>query len=251
MGRWSRPAAKAALDRLALPPGVSWLDVGCGTGASTEVILSMAEPRDVLGVDPSEDFLVVAREQVIDERVRFAVGAAEALPAPDESYAVVISGLVLHFVPDPPAAMAEMKRVTRAGGALAAYVWDIGNEEQFTRPFWRAAKAVDPDAATWDTVTKQGVSHRDPLLKLFERAGLDDVTMQEIDFPVVFRDFDDYWQPCLLNGTSPVQRYASALGAEQQAAVRERLQAILPVAGDGSIALRGHLLVARGVKPAD
>ena len=101
MGRWSRPVAAATLAWLGPPPGLTWLDVGCGTGALTEAILEAADPREILGVDPSADFLATAA-QIADPRVRFAIGDAHALPAPSDTYDVVIAGLVLHFVPDPP-----------------------------------------------------------------------------------------------------------------------------------------------------
>jgi len=80
IGRWSRLAAEAILGWLALPPGQSWLDVGCGTGALTQAILAAADPSEVLGVDLSADFLATAEEQIVDPRVRFAVGDARALP---------------------------------------------------------------------------------------------------------------------------------------------------------------------------
>jgi len=250
MGRWGLPAAEAVLDRLKLPSGLSWMDVGCGTGASTQVILSVTDPLEVLGVDPAESFIAAARERFRDPRVRFAVGSAESLPAPDDRYDVVLSALVLHFVQDASASMAEMARVARSGGILVSYIWDIENEEQFTRPFWRAAKEVDPAANTWDRTLQRAISSRGPLLELFAHSGLEQVTTQEIIFEVVFREFDDYWQPCILKGTSPVQKYASSLAPEQQVVLREHLRSILPVASDDSIRLKGCLWLATGVKPA-
>ncbi len=115
MGRWSRPVAEAALAWLGLPPGLTWLDVGCGTGALTEVILEAADPREILGADPSGDFIATAAAQIADPRVRFAIGDARALPVPDDAYDVVVAGLVLHFVPDPQAAVVEMTRAARDG----------------------------------------------------------------------------------------------------------------------------------------
>ena len=249
MGRWSLPAAEAVFDRLKLPSGLSWLDVGCGTGASTQVILSGSDPLDVLGVDPSESFIGAANNRFNDSRIRFAVGSAESLPAPDDRFEVVLSALVLHFVRDASKSMAEMKRVARSGGVVISYIWDIENEEQFTRPFWRAAKDIDPAADAWDRPLRHAISRRDPLLELFERSGLENVAVQEIIFEPRFRDFDDYWQPCTLNGTSPVQRYAHSLPEERQAALARHLRSILPIASDGSITLKGCLLVATGDKP--
>ena len=126
IGRWSRPVARVFLAWLALPPRLSWLDVGCGTGALTQAILDVADPREVFGVDPSADFIAAAAARIADPRVRFAVGDARSLPAPDAAYDAVIAGLVLHFVPDPLPAIREMARAARSGGTVAAYVWDAG-----------------------------------------------------------------------------------------------------------------------------
>jgi SAM-dependent methyltransferase len=247
MGRWSRPVAEAALAWLGLPPELRWLDVGCGTGALTAVILDAADPREILGFDPSADFLATSA-QIVDPRVRFAIGDARALPVPSDAYDVVIAGLVLHFVPDPQPAIREMMRAARRGGTVAAYVWDFAGERQFTRYLWRAATALDPAAAAQDPSRQYAVCHAEPLAALFGEARLQAVTVDAIVVPTVFRDFDDLWQPHLLAGSSPAQRYVASLGAGQRTALRERLHAMLPIADDGSIPLRGHVWAVRGTK---
>jgi SAM-dependent methyltransferase len=250
MGRWSRPVAETALAWLGLPPGLSWLDVGCGTGALTEVILEATDPREILGVDPSADFLAAATAQIADPRVRFAIGDAHALPVPSDAYDVVIAGLVLHFVPDPPPAVREMMRATRPGGTVTAYVWNPAGERQFTRPLWQAATALDPAAAAQDPGVESPVCHPEPLAALFAGAGLRAVTVDALVTPILFRDFDDFWQPHLLGGSSPAQRYVTSLSAGQRTALRDRLQAMLPIADDGSIPLLGHVWAVRGTKEA-
>jgi SAM-dependent methyltransferase len=249
MGRWSRPVAEAVLAWLGLPPGLAWLDVGCGTGALAQAILDAADPREILGVDPSADFLAAAG-QIADPRVRFAVGDARALPVPSDAYDVVVAGLVLHFVPDPQTAVIEMARAARRGGTVAAYVWDPAGERQFTRYLWRAATALDPAAAAQDPSLQAPLCHPEPLAALFAGAGLQAVTVQAVVVPTVFRDFDDYWQPHLLGGSSPAQRYVASQGAGQRTALRERLHAMLPIADDGSIPLLGHVWAVRGTKSA-
>jgi len=248
MGRWSRPVAEAILTWLGLRPGLTWLDVGCGTGALTQAILEAAEPRAILGVDPSADFLATAG-QIADPRVRFAIGDARDLPVPDDAYDVVIAGLVLHFVPDPLAAVMEMMRAAAPSGTVAAYVWDAAGERQFTRYLWRAAMALDPAAAAQDPA-RQAPLGQPELASLFVGAGLQTVTVEAVVVPIVFRDFDDYWQPHLLDGSSPAQRYVASQGAGQRTALREQLQTMLPISGDGSISLQGHLWAARGTKPS-
>ncbi len=246
MGRWSRPAAEAVLAWLARSPGLAWLDVGCGTGALTQAILEAADPHAVLGVDPSADFIAAAAGQITDPRVRFDVGDAGALPVPDDAYDVVVAGLVLHFVPDPHLAVREMARATAPGGTVAAYVWDPAGDGQFTRYLWRAAIALDPAAAAQDPILQAPLCHPEPLAALFAGAGLQAVTVEAVVVPIVFRDFDDYWQPHLLGGSSPAQRYVASQDEGTRMTLRERLRTTLPIADDGSIPLRGHLWAVRG-----
>ncbi|MBA3643479.1 MAG: class I SAM-dependent methyltransferase, partial [Chloroflexia bacterium] len=124
VGRWSRVVAREFLAWLAVTPGGRWLDLGCGTGALSGVILEVASPTNVVGIDSSVEYVAYARTHVRDPRARFAVGDARALPFPSATFDVVVAGLVLNFVPDPVAAMAEMVRAARAGGVVGAFVWD-------------------------------------------------------------------------------------------------------------------------------
>ena len=139
-------------------------------------------------------------------------------------------------------------RATATGGTVAAYVWDFTGERQFTRYFWQAATALDPAAAAQDPARQDSVSHPGSLAALFTGAGLQSVAVQAIVAPIVFRDFDDYWQPHLLGGSSPAQRYVASRGEGQRAALRERLWTELPMAADGSIPLLGHVWAVRGTK---
>src|SRR5215218_10661763 len=116
VGRWSRLVAPEFLGWLAVPPGGSWLDVGCGTGALVETILSLSAPSEVVGIDPSLAYVAFASDRVNDPRVRFDVGDAQALQAASATFDAVVSGLVLNFVPEPGRALSEMARVARPGG---------------------------------------------------------------------------------------------------------------------------------------
>jgi SAM-dependent methyltransferase len=171
-----------------------------------------------------------------------------ALPAPNDAYDVVIAGLVLHFVNDPQLAVREMARTAHHGGAVAAYVWDFAGDRQFIQYFWRAATALDPAATAQDPLNQFPLCRPEPLAALFARAGLRAVTVEAVVVPTVFRHFDDYWQPYFLRGSSPAQRYVASLDDEQRAALRARLQSILPVAEDGSISLLGCLWAVRGTE---
>jgi ubiquinone/menaquinone biosynthesis C-methylase UbiE len=131
VGRWSRLVARAFLQWLGVPPHSRWLDVGCGPGALTETILSAASPTAVTGIDPSDQYIAFARARIKDSRVTLEVGNAMAMAAQTPTYDAAVAGLVLNFVPDADTAVAEMARVTRPGGLVAAYVWDYaeGNIE--------------------------------------------------------------------------------------------------------------------------
>lgn len=246
MGRWSQPAAVAVVRALGIPSGQAWLDVGCGTGALSSAILTHAHPRELLGIDPSAEFLAIAANRIRDPRARFELGRVEALPVQGGHFDVAIAGLVLLFVPDPLAAVAEMARAVRSGGIVISYLWDLDDERQFTRPFWAAARSLDPEAGAWDPRSTHSISRPESLHATFEGAGLRAVVVEGVELPAVFRNFDDYWQPCLLDGPTPVQRYVRSLDIDRRDALRWRLQEILPVAADGSISLIGRLWLARG-----
>jgi ubiquinone/menaquinone biosynthesis C-methylase UbiE len=124
VGRWSRLVADEFLQWLAVPTRGLWLDVGCGTGVLVRAILEAAAPRAVKGIDAAQSYIAFARQQISDSRASFQLGDAQSLPVETASYDVVVSGLVLNFVPDPDRAIAEMARLANPGGLIAAYVWD-------------------------------------------------------------------------------------------------------------------------------
>jgi SAM-dependent methyltransferase len=236
VGRWSRRVAEVLIDRLGVAPGARLVDVGCGTGAVTETILSLADPASVIGIDPSEAFVGFAREHVTDPRATFAIGDAAALPLPDRGVDAAVSGLVLNFVPDPVAMLAEMRRVTRDGGTVAIYVWDYAGDMQIMRHFWDSAAELDPDARDMDEGARFPICAPDPLRDAFTDAGLGSIDVHPIDVETVFRDFDDYWTP-FTSGTGPAPAYAMSLSEADREDLRRRLEARLATEPDGSIHL--------------
>lgn len=245
VGRWSRLVAREFLNWLAIPPSARWLDVGCGTGALSETILAHASPAEVRGVDPSEGYLALARGQVRDARARFEVSDARHLPQQSAAYDVVVSGLVLNFVPDIKTGMAEMVRVTKPGGTVAAYVWDYAGKMELMRYFWDAAVALKPEARELDEGRRFPICEPGALANLFGGAGLRDVEVRSIDVPTAFRDFDDYWSP-FLGGQFPAPDYAMSLSEEERTALRERIRATLPISGNGPIRLIARAWAVRG-----
>jgi trans-aconitate methyltransferase len=236
IGRWSRLVAADFVEWLAIGPGAHWVDVGCGTGALSAAIIERANPASVVGVDPSADFVAAAGRRVTDARATFVVGDAGALPVAGGSAEVVVSGLVLNFIPDLPRALHEMTRVGRSRATVAAYVWDYADRMEPLRRFWDAAVALDPAATTVDEGVRFPICAPDPLRRAFEDAGLTQVAVEAIEVPTVFRDFDDYWTP-FLSGVGPAPGYAMSLGDDARATLRERLRSSLPTAPDGTIHL--------------
>lgn len=246
IGRWSRLAADAFVAALEPEEGSSWLDAGCGTGALTAAILAAASPASVDAVDSSSAFLEYARAQVADERARFHVGDAQALELASGSFHAAVSGLVLNFLPHPERAVAEMARVTRPGGTVAAYVWDYAGEMQVIRRFWEAAVALDPAASDLDESRRFPLARPAALEQLFRGAELGEVAVWLIDVTAGFGDFDAYWTP-FLGGQGPAGAYAAALDEGSRAALRDRLHAELPVEPDGSIRLLARAYAVRGL----
>lgn len=232
-----------------MPPGRAWLDVGCGTGALTELILELNQPTEVKGVDPSEGFVSYARQHIQDRRATFSIGDAQSLQLDSTNFDAVVSGLVLNFFPRPELAVREMLRVARPGGVVAAYVWDYAGKMQLMRHFWNAAVALNPAACDLDEGRRFPICAPDPLRDLFKSAGLEGVEVRAIDIDTHFRDFDDYWSP-FLAGQAPAPGYAQSLSEVQRGHLRERIRASLPFALDGSIPLVARAWAVGGTRSA-
>jgi len=235
VGRWSRQVAPLFLSWLNIPAGRRWLDIGCGTGALCASIVDLCSPSSVAGVEPSEGFLKTAKENLAG-RVALHQGTATAIPLGDASVDVVVSGLVLNFVPDQRAAILEMARVTGKEGTIAAYVWDYAGKMELMRYFWDAAVALDPSAAEMDEGIRFPLCRPESLDKLFAGAGLKGVEVKPIDMPTRFTSFDDYWLP-FLGGQGPAPAYAMSLDETARERLRERIRDRLPTESNGSISL--------------
>ena len=247
IGRWSRGIAREFLAWLDVPRGARWLDVGCGTGALCETVLSAAAPDRVHAADASFGFTAHARRHTRDERALFAVADARALPWASTSFDAVVSGLVLNFVPAPEHAASEMARVARRGGMVAAYVWDYADGMQLLRRFWDAAVALDPDAAVLDEARRFPLCEPATLAALLEGAGLDEVRGGALEIEARFADFDDLWSP-FLGGQGPAPSYVAGLDEPRRSRLRERLRAALPCTPDGAITLTARAWAIRGLR---
>jgi SAM-dependent methyltransferase len=243
VGRWSRRVAPLFLSWLSIPAGRRWLDVGCGTGALCAAIVNRCSPSSVAGVEPSEGFLETAKANLAG-RATLHQGSATAIPLGEASVDVVVSGLVLNFVPDQRAALLEMARVTVTGGTIAAYVWDYAGKMELIRFFWDAAIELDPDAAKMDEGVRFPLCRPEAIERLFAGAGLEGVAVEPIDISTPFANFDDYWQP-FLGGQGPAPAYAMSLDETARARLRDRIRARIPIVANGSFSLTARAWAAR------
>ena len=245
VGRWSRLVAREFLRWLKPPKDGAWLDVGCGTGQLTLVAVEGASVKRIVGIDPSRAYIEQARKRVGDPVATFEVGDAERLPFEGATFDCVVSGLVLNFVAHPAVGLAEMRRVCRPGGIVAAYVWDYSGRMELVRHFWDAAVALDPRASELDEGRRFPLANPTVLTTLLRDAGLRDVETLAIEVPTIFRDFDDYWSP-FLGGQGPAPSYVMRLDEERRTRLREGLRARLPLGSDGSVSLTARAWAARG-----
>lgn len=247
MGRWSRELARAFLLWLDVPPGRHWLEVGCGTGALTSRILEIGDPASLVSTDASEQFIAHSRTAHPDHRVEFLVASADKLPPRAGGYDVVVSSLVLNFLPAPATALREMRSLAVEDGTVAACVWDYAGGMQFLRLFWDAAVELDPSARRYDEGERFPICSPSALEAAFRGAGFTGVAVDAIEIPTRFRDFDDYWVP-FVGGPGPAPGYLSSLPAREQRALARRLTESLPRRDDGSIALTARAWAARAAK---
>jgi SAM-dependent methyltransferase len=214
----------------------------------TESILDHANPNMVTGVDPSAGFVEYTKARVTSRRATVDVADAQSLPFERGAFDVAVAGLVLNFVAEPRLAAAEMARVVRSGGVVAAYVWDYAGKMELMRYFWDAAVALDPAARDLDEGRRFPLCQPKPLTELFAQAGLADVEVQPFDIPTDFVDFDDYWRP-FLGGQGPAPGYAMSLDEARRGALRELLRALLPVTKNGALHLVARAWAVRGRAP--
>jgi SAM-dependent methyltransferase len=237
MGRYSRSLAPQLADLAGVRAGQRALDVGCGPGALTSELVGRLGADAVAAVDPSEPFVEAARRR--HPGVEVALAGAEDLPFDDGGFDVALAQLVVHFMGDPVAGLAEMRRVTRDGGIVAACVWDHAGGKAPLSPFWRAVAQLDPDAHDESDLPGAREGH---LAALFESAGLNDVEDDALWVRTEHASFAEWWEPFTL-GVGPAGAYVAGLDAGASAALRERCRLLL---GDGPLMLTMRAWAARG-----
>ena len=247
MGRWSRLLAPRFLEWARPPLDRDILDVGCGTGALSEALLHRGA-QAVVGVDPSPRYVEFASARLGGGgNAAFNVGSVMDLPFSDGRFGAAVSNLVLNFVPEPLRAAREMRRVVRSGGAVAACVWDYAGRMELLHNFWDAAVALDPGARNFVEGARFSICNPENLAKLFRETDLSEVEVTNVDLPVRFANFEDYWRP-FLGGQGPAGGYTMSLTEERRRDLRELLRSRLRPHDDGTIPLTARAWAVRGIR---
>ena len=244
MGKWSQLVGAAFLEWLAPAPGLRWLDVGCGNGAFTEMIVERCAPASVQGIDPSEGQLAFARTRPAARLAQFRHGDAMALPLPNATFDVAVMPLVIFFVPDPARGVAEMARVIDEHGTIAAYSWDMlggGFPYDALHAEMRALGVAVPSPPSPEA------SRLDALHRLWSDAGLVDVETRQITVQRAFADEDDYWTT--VRGGPSVGRGLAAMTSDQLALLKTRMRTRLPADSAGRITCSAKANAVRGRRP--
>ena len=244
MGAWSRLAGTVFLEWLAPPPGLRWIDVGCGSGAFTELLAERASPAELQGLDPSEAQLAFARARPAARVAEFRQGDAMALPFPDARFDAGIMALVIFFVPDPAKGVAEMARVVRPGGTVAAYAWDLFGGGFPLEPIRAELRAMGIDPPLPPSAS---ASRMDALCELWTTAGLEAIETRSISVQRHFADFEDFWATSLLS--SSIGATVAAMAAADVERLKERVRAHLPADAAGRIACGACANAIRGRRP--
>ena len=231
IGRWGRAAGAIFLDWVAPRANAFWLDVGCGTGLFTELILDTRSPARVIGIDQAAAQIDYASRKPVAQRASFRIGDAQALPFKDTTFDVVASALVINFIPDTPRALSEMRRVARPGGVVAGYVWDFKSELSPSGPFRLGLRQVITEVPALPGTDDSGL---DALGSTFERAGFAEIATRSIDVTVEFPDFEAFWA-AQTPSYSPTTKMIAEMTEGDRARAIEAIRSMLPTHPSGKI----------------
>ncbi len=206
MGRYSEPLAELFVDSVGLHTGHSALDVGCGPGALTNVLVDRLGTGSVSACDPSPPFVTECASRCVGVDVR--EGRAEAIPFGDETFDAALAQLVLHFVSDPALAAGELRRVVRPGGVVGTCVWDSEEGMEMLRHFWAAALVVDPSAPADAHILRFG--RKGEVAGLLVAAGLVDVSETTLRVRSGYRSFEELWAG-FMTGIGPAASFCVSL----------------------------------------
>jgi ubiquinone/menaquinone biosynthesis C-methylase UbiE len=244
MGIWSRLAGEIFLDWLAPPSGLRWIDIGCGNGAFTELLVERCAPVEVQGIDPSEGQLAFARTRPASRVAEFRQGDAMALPFPAGRFDAAVMALVLVFVPDPAKGIEEIVRVVSPGGTVATYMWDMLDGGFPLDPILVEMRVM---GLTPPRPPRMDASRMEMLRDLWTRAGLRSVETREITVHRTFADFDEFWAVKVkAPSLGPV---VAAMGTREIETLKSRVRVRLPADDKGRIAYGSRAHAIKGVVP--
>ena len=230
IGEWSKLVGAVFLDWLAPHTGLRWIDVGCGSGTFTELIIAKHAPAEVQGIDPSDAQLAFARARRGTPMAEFTKGDAMALPFQAAKFNVATMALVIFFVPEPAKGVTEMVRVVAPGGEVAAYAWDFPGGGSTMYPILSELEAIGfPPVRP----PRPEVSKIEALQKLWTDAGLVDVETRRIDVQRRFADFDDFWE--VSTQGSSIVPFLAAMAPDDVVKLKTRVRARVKEDGAGGI----------------
>jgi ubiquinone/menaquinone biosynthesis C-methylase UbiE len=245
MGRFTRAAGEVFIDWLSPPAGLDWIDVGCGTGALTELLLDRCAPGRVSAVDPSAEQISYARKTPAAKRVNFQIGDAQSLPFDGATFDAGVMALVITFVADPNKAVAELRRVTKPGGIVATYMWDFFNNGFPQHPL---REALEKTGIEVPYLPGHAHSRMDNMAGYFKSAELEAVTTRVIEVEVAYANFEEYWsgQTALPNY---IVQHISKMPAPDLERFKSDLRTTLPKDKKGRIAYKAKANAVKGRVP--
>lgn len=241
MGVWSQLAGTVFLDWLKPAQGLRWIDVGCGTGAFTGLVVERCAPAKVEGIDPSEAQLAFARSRMLAGQVAFRPGDATALPFAADSFDAAVMALVIFFVPDPAKGVAEMRRVVAPGGCVAAYAWDMYGYGFPLEPILSELRGLGQMPARLPSID---ASRLETMRALWRDAGLRDVETRQIEVSRSFADFDEFWAIGMKAPSAAAT--IEALPPAQAESLKERVRAKLQPGASGRITTSARANAVKG-----
>lgn len=250
MGRWSQKLAPLFITFSGVAEGEKVLDVGCGTGSLTFELARNGGLREIAAIDYSPVFVEAAKARNTDPRIDIRQADACALPYADGTFDRALALLVLHFVPEAGKAVAEMRRVVRSGGVVAAVVWDhYGGMPGMRMMVDTVAALGEAGRQLRSRYCFQPMMQPGEMKRTFIEQGLSDVQETELMVRMDYRNFDDFWAP-ISAGEGPLGKYVLALDAGERsrvgAAVRDAYEAGRP---DGPRSFANVAWAVRGVVP--
>lgn len=241
MGIWSRRVGEDFLEWLKLPSGLKCVDVGCGNGAFTELLVERCRPDEIQGIDPSPEQIEFARTRHTAKIAEFRQGDAMALPFPDDRFDAATMALVIFFVPEPAKGVAEMARVVRPGGSVAAYAWDMLGGGFPMEPILSVVRALGKETVG---PPRAEASRLEALSELWVNAGLEAVETRKIPVQRTFTNFDDFWTASTAAGS--VRLTVDALSRDEVGTVKTRLREKLPADAEGRITYNSFANAIKG-----